>query len=62
MKIILIAWFVAGGGTDVSESVTIEFDSMRACQEAAGLLQVEGKKAIGRNVNWNFICVPKDVE
>ena len=62
MKIILIAWFIAGGSTDVSESVTVEFDSMQACQEAGGLLFEKGLKAKGKNVDWNFICVPKDVE
>ena len=61
MKIILIAWFVIGGNAG-GVSVTTEFDSMLACQEAGGLLYAKGRKAIDRNVYWNFICVPKDVE
>ncbi len=61
MKTILIAWFILSGGP-VSESVTVEFDSMRACQEAGTLLQTVEKTAKGRNPRWNFICVPKDVE
>ena len=61
MKIILIAWFVIGGNAG-GASVTAEVDSMQACQEAGGLLFEKGLKAKGKNVDWNFICVPKGVE
>ena len=61
MKTILIAWFVMGSA-DSTESVTVEFDSMQACQEAGRALETLAKEAKGANPRWNIICTPKYIE
>lgn len=58
MKVVLIAWFIVSGDTS-GTSVTAEFDSMEACQNAAAALQVEGGQGAGKNVKWRYICTPK---
>ena len=47
MKVILIAWFVVSGDV-AGTSVTAEFDSMEACEQAAAALQVEGGQGAGK--------------
>jgi len=58
MKVILIAWFIVSGDT-AGTSVTAEFDSMDACENAALALQLAGSKGKGKNVDWRHVCTPK---
>jgi hypothetical protein len=58
MKVILIAWFIVSGDT-AGTSVTAEFDSMEACENAAVALQQAGSKGKGKNVDWRHVCTPK---
>ncbi len=58
MKVVLIAWFVVSGDT-AGTSVSAEFDSMEACQQAGLALQQEGGQGSGKNVTWRYICTPK---
>ena len=58
MKFILIAWFVVSGDV-AGTSVTAEFDSMEACEQAGVALQTEGGQGAGKNVKWRYICTPR---
>jgi hypothetical protein len=58
MKYVLIAWFVVSGDT-AGTSVSAEFDSLQACQQAGVALQQEGDQGAGKNVTWRYICTPK---
>jgi hypothetical protein len=57
----MIAWFT-DGSDGYATSVSVEFESMAACQSAGLALQEEGAKGKGTNVTWRFVCVPKAVE
>ena len=57
MKVILIAWFITSGDT-AGTSVTAEFNSMAACEQAAIALQEAGGKGAGKNVKWRHVCAP----
>jgi hypothetical protein len=59
--VIMIAWFT-DGSDGYATSVSVEFESMAACQSAGLVLQEEGAKGKGTNVTWRFVCVPKAVE
>jgi len=58
MKVILIAWFIVTGNT-AGTSVTAEFDSMEACENAAQALQLAGSTGKGKNVDWRHVGTPK---
>ena len=58
MKYILIAWFVVSGDV-AGSSVSAEFDSREACEQAGVALQEEGGQGAGKNVKWRYICMPK---
>jgi hypothetical protein len=60
MKIVLIAWCVVHGvgGQPVPTAATnVEFESMKACENAGKVLEKEDNY-----VTWEYVCVPKDVE
>lgn len=59
--VIMIAWFT-DGSDGYATSVSVEFESMAACQSAGLVLQQDGAKGKGTNVNWRYVCVPKAVE
>jgi len=59
--VILIAWFTDGSDS-YATSVSVEFESMAACQSAALVLQQEGASGKGTNVSWRYVCVPKAAE
>ncbi len=56
--VIMIAWFT-DGSDGYAASVSVEFDSMAACQSAGLALQQEGASGKGTNVKWRYVCVPK---
>lgn len=57
MKVILIAWFITSGDTS-GTSVSAEFNSAQACEEAGMALQEAGGSGAGKNVKWRYICTP----
>jgi hypothetical protein len=59
MKIILIAWFITSGDTS-GTSLSVEFDSRQACENAGLALQEAGSKGAGKNVKWRYICTPAE--
>lgn len=57
MKVILIAWFITSGDTS-GTSLSVEFDTLEACERAGLALEEEGGKGAGKNVKWRYVCTP----
>jgi hypothetical protein len=57
MKVILIAWFITSGDTS-GTSLSVEFDSLEACESAGLALQEAGNRGAGKNVKWRYVCTP----